>query len=202
MKHRDIILRTDLKLIADIIEPNSRVLDIGCGDGALLDYLTHNKSVSGRGIELSQKGVNQCVGRGLSVIQGNADTDLQYYPDDAVDYAILSQTIQATHNPKHVLEELLRIGRRAIVSFPNFGHWRVRASLAFAGRMPVTKSLAFQWYETPNIHFCTINDFFALCEAMNIKIAETIFLNQNGKQKSLFFPNLTGQQAIFLLDRE
>ncbi|MCZ4281632.1 methionine biosynthesis protein MetW [Kiloniella laminariae] len=195
-------LRSDLRLIADMIEPDSRVLDIGCDDGALLDFLVHNRAVSGRGVELSQKGVNLCVARGLSVIQGNADTDLQYYPDDAFDYAILSQTIQATNNPRHVLEELLRIGQKAIVSFPNFGHWRVRSSLAFAGRMPVTQSLSFQWYETPNIHFCTVDDFFALCQDMNIRIAKTLFLDERGRQKKLLFPNLTAQQAIFFLHRK
>src|SRR5215831_6171564 len=155
-------LRRDLRLIAEMVEPGSRVLDVGCGDGALLAYLTRHKSVDGRGIELSQSGVNACVGHGLSVIQGDADRDLDAYPSGAFDYVVLSQTLQATRQPRRVVEQLVRIGRRAIVSFPNFGHWRIRAELVLRGCMPVTPALAQAWYDTPNIHLCTILDFVAL----------------------------------------
>lgn len=151
-------VRIDLSLIADMVEPGSKVLDVGCGDGALLALLAARRHVDARGIELSREGVAGCVARGLSVIQGDADTDLGDYPDDAFDYVILSQTIQATRAPRRVLENMLRIGRRAIVSFPNFGHWSIRAQLAFKGRMPVTSNLPETWYDTPNIHFCTIRD--------------------------------------------
>src|SRR5215467_6297972 len=159
-------LRRDLRLIAEMIEPGSRVLDIGCGDGALLASLARQKGVDGRGMELSQSGVNACVRHGLSVIQGDADHDLEDYPSDAFDYVVLSQTLQATHQPKRVLEHLVRIGRRAIVSFPNFGHWRIRWGVLTEGRMPVTPALAHPWYETPNIHLCTILDFVALCDEL------------------------------------
>src|ERR671911_2995898 len=155
--------RVDLLVVAQMIEPGARVLDVGCGDGELLRLLAETRGVDGRGIELSREGVNQCVAKGLAVIQGDADTDLADYPNDAFDYVILSQTLQATRQPRAVLEHMLRIGRRAIVSFPNFGHWRVRVDLALKGRMPVTDNLPAAWYETPNIHFCTIKDFRDLC---------------------------------------
>src|SRR5271167_3394401 len=151
--------RVDLLLVADMVERGSKVLDVGCGDGELLRILAERRDVDGRGIELSREGVNECVAKGLAVIQGDADTDLADYPDDAFDYVILSQTLQATRQPRVVLEHLLRIGRRAIVSVPNFGHWRIRAQVALLGRMPITKSLSHSWYDTPNIHFCTIKDF-------------------------------------------
>src|ERR1017187_4667193 len=151
--------RVDLVLMAEMVERGAKVLDVGCGDGELLRLLGESRGVDGRGIELSREGVNECVAKGLAVIQGDADTDLADYPDDAFDYVILSQTLQATRQPRVVLEHMLRIGRRAIVSVPNFGHWRIRAQVAFLGRMPVTESLSHSWYDTPNIHFCTIADF-------------------------------------------
>src|SRR6202171_4067336 len=157
-------LRRALRLIAEMIEPGVRVLDIGCGDGALLAYLARAKAVDSRGIELSQSGVNACVRHGLSVIQGDADRDLEAFPNSAFDVVVLSQTLQATRQPRHVLDELLRIGKRAIVSFPNFGFWRIRLSLFFRGRMPVTELLHNSWYDTPNIHLCTIRDFVVLCD--------------------------------------
>lgn len=196
--------RVDLLLIAEMVEPGSRVLDIGCGDGTLLSILADKHGVDGRGIELSRAGVNQCVAQGLAVIQGNADTDLAYYPDLAFDYAVLSQTIQATRNPRHVLEQLLRIGRRAVVSFPNFGHWRVRTQLMFGGHMPRTDNLPETWYDTPNIHFCSIKDFLALCDDMGVKVERAVALNAYGTKlvsMPLFAQNLFGEQAVFLLSR-
>ncbi len=195
-------IRADLQLIADMIEPGARVLDIGCGDGALLEHLVYVKQVTGRGIELSQEGVNACVSRGLSVIQGDADTDLTDYPAGAFDYAILSQTLQATHDPRHVLEQLVRIGRRAVVSFPNFGHWRSRLYLLCRGRMPVTDALPVSWYETPNIHFCTIRDFSALCAEVGVTVERSLSLDVDGRaapQQSLRLANLLGQSGLFLL---
>ncbi|TDI65697.1 MAG: methionine biosynthesis protein MetW [Alphaproteobacteria bacterium] len=197
--------RTDLVLIADLIEPGSRVLDVGCGDGTLLQMLTNIKDVDARGVELSQTGVNACVARGLSVVQGDADADLPAYPDQAFDYVILSQTIQATRKPKSVLDELLRIGRRVIVSFPNFGYWKVRLHLMMSGRMPMTDLLDQPWYETPNIHLCTIRDFVTMCEGMNVKI-ENAYARRGNRIKMRFskpgmLANLISDEAIFILSR-
>ena len=197
--------RVDLEVIADFIAPRARVLDVGCGDGQLLELLQTDKQVDGRGVEISQRGVNQCVARGLSVIQGDADKDLVYYADKVFDFVILSQTLQATRNPKHVLDDLLQIGERAIVSFPNFGYWRVRLSLLLKGRMPVTKELPYSWYDTPNIHFCTIRDFVNLCEEVGAKVERATALDGAGQRIGLSMPwwfwNFFGQQAVFLLRR-
>ncbi len=195
-------VRGDFQLIADMIETNSRVLDVGCSDGALLEYLTRERGIDGRGMELSQAGVNASVSRGLSVVQGNADTDLADYPDRAFDYVVLSQTLQATHDPRNVLEQLVRIGRHAIVSFPNFGYWRVRLRLLFSGRMPVTASLPAHWYETANIHLCTILDFVELTRRCDIDIERALILRR-GEQakeiKSLWKANWLGRNGMFLL---
>jgi methionine biosynthesis protein MetW len=197
--------RVDLVAISELVTPGSRVLDIGCGDGQLLSLLEATRDVDGRGVEISQKGVNECVARGLSVIQGDADTDLVDYPDKAFDFVILSQTLQATHRPRHVLEHMLRIGRKAIVSFPNFAHWRVRTALGFTGRMPVTRNLPYSWYDTPNIHFCTIRDFLALCGDVNAEVETSMVLNREGHRINfnapLWFWNLFGLQAVFVLRR-
>ncbi|MBV9906061.1 MAG: methionine biosynthesis protein MetW [Hyphomicrobiales bacterium] len=198
--------RVDLLRVAELVAPGSRVLDVGCGDGELLRLLAEERNVDGRGIELSQQGVNDCVAKGLSVIQGDADADLVDYPDDAFDYVILSQTLQATRQPRVVLEHMLRIGRRAIVSAPNFGHWRIRAQVAFLGRMPVTKNLSYAWYDTPNIHFCTIADFIALAREIGATIDKSVALDVHGRPLSPIFSqwawNLLGDQAIFLLHRK
>ncbi len=196
-------IRVDLQVIADMIEPSTRVLDVGCGDGALLEYLNEFKQVDGRGIELSQAGVNACVGRDLSVIQGDADTDLKDYPSASFDYVILSQTLQAVFEPRTVMQELVRIGRRAIVSFPNFGVWHIRLRLLALGRMPVTDSLEHAWYETPNIHLCTIDDFVELCEDIGVTIEHGMVLDAQGRPRALRAPgwlaNLFGEQGLFVL---
>ena len=195
--------RVDLLNLVSMVEPGSRVLDVGCGDGSLLRLLAEKRGVDARGIELSQSGVNLCVAKGLSVIQGDADTDLVYYPDGSFDYVILSQTLQAMRQPRVVMEHMFRIGRRAIVSFPNFGHWKIRLQLLATGRMPVTKNLSYSWYETPNIHFCTIKDFIALVDEMDAEIEQASALDRFGRPVEMTLPrqmwNLFGEQAVFVL---
>ncbi len=197
--------RLDHALIVDMVAPSSRVLDVGCGDGALLQLLAQQKNVDGRGVELSQQGVNHCVAKGLSVIQGDADMDLADYPDNGFDYVILSQTLQATRKPRDALANMLRIGRRAIVSFPNFGHWKVRAALGLTGRMPVTGNLSYRWHDTPNIHLCTIRDFVELVDELDAHIERGVALNRAGAPIRVDAPwwiwNLMGEQAVFLLQR-
>jgi methionine biosynthesis protein MetW len=198
-------IRIDLQQVADLVPAGSRVLDAGCGDGTLLAYLTRFKQVDGRGLELSMARVRAAVSQGLPVIQGNLETDLKDYPAGAFDYVILSQTLQATHNPRAVMEELLRIGRRAIVSFPNFGHWRVRMSVMFGGRMPVTPTLADRWFDTPNIHLCTVLDFLDLCRIMGVRIEQSFALDRLGQRRSFAATghraNLFSEQALFVLMR-
>ncbi|HEU4379243.1 MAG TPA: methionine biosynthesis protein MetW [Hyphomicrobiaceae bacterium] len=198
--------RVDHLLIAQMVAPGSRVLDVGCGDGALLQLLADTKEVDGRGIEVSRERVNACVARGLSVIQGDADRDLDDYPDGAFDYAILSLTIQATRQPKAVLEQLLRIGRRAIVSFPNFGHWRVRSQLLLTGRMPVNEHLPDSWYVSPNAHLCTIKDFVDLCRVVDARVERAVAFNSWGRQLGTWIPltahNMLGEKAVFMLARK
>jgi methionine biosynthesis protein MetW len=199
-------LRGDLKLIADLVAPGSRVLDIGCGEGELLAYLTRAKGVDGRGMELSQAGVNACVRNGLSVIQGDADNDLEAYPTGAFDYVILSQTLQATRHPRQVVESLARIGRRAIVSFPNFGYWRIRLALLIEGRMPRSELLSYPWYDTPNIHLCTIRDFLGLATELGITIEQAQILDHHGHPYRLAvesrLANWLAAQGVFLLSRQ
>ena len=187
-----------------MVERGSKVLDVGCGDGDLLQLL-ESRGIDGRGIELSREGVNRCVAKGLAVVQGDADTDLVNYPDDAFDYVILSQTLQATRQPRVVLENLLRIGRRAIVSFPNFGFWKMRLQLLVGGHMPRTENLPATWYDTPNIHFCTIKDFVQLCDEINVKMERAVALDLYGRPLRLnapwWFWNMFGEQGVFLLSR-
>lgn len=196
-------LRPDLKAIADLVPAGRSLLDVGCGEGELLAWLKEHKNVKGRGIELSQQGVHRAIAKGLSVIQGNADTDLSHYPDKAYDYVVLSQTLQTLQDPKDVLGQLVRIARHAIVSVPNFGYWKNRLYLACKGRMPVTKSLAYEWYDTPNIHFCTITDFVVLCDAMGLAIEKRFYVSQLGIPSSFnnrgLFANLFGEQGVFMI---
>ncbi|MBK19394.1 MAG: methionine biosynthesis protein MetW [Rhodospirillaceae bacterium] len=199
-------LRPDQQLISDMITPDSRVLDVGCGDGALLAYLAEEKNVDARGIELSQEGVNACVALGLSVIQGDADTDLADYPTNAFDYVVLGQTLQATRNPKDVLETLVRIGQHAVVSFVNFGHWRTRLSLLVNGRVPVPAGNKFGWHDSPDIHLCTVLDFVDLCETLGLTIENGLSIDRHNRVRQIKtgsrIANLKGEQAIFLLSRE
>ena len=199
-------IRIDLRLIANLIEPGARVLDVGCGDGSLLRYLVEEKDVDGRGLEISQSGVRECLRQGLSVVQGDADTDLKNYPSGAFDYVVLSETLQTTHNPLIVLRELVRIGRFAIVSFPNFGYWLCRWQLLVRGRMPITKNLPLPWHATPNIHFSTIADFLTTCRQEGIVVARSYAVDQRGALGAFFgarvFANLFGAQGVFLLAAE
>ncbi len=200
------LLRPDLAVIAALIAPSARVLDVGCGDGALLKWLREEKQVDGRGIEINQAEVNAAISSGIPVIQGDVDSDLPHYPDAAYDYVILSQTLQAMRDPKTVLNDLVRIGKKAVVSVPNFAHWRNRLHLAVFGRMPVTKTLSYQWYDTPNIHFCTISDFVVFCEELGITIEHRVVVDARGAKTNFhgrgWAANLFGQQGVFLLSRK
>ena len=194
-------IRYDLKLISDLIEPNSKVLDLGCGDGSLLMYLKKEKNVIPYGVEISEKGIIKCLARGVSVFQGDIDEGLIDYKSNSFDYVILSQTLQVTKRPYYVLKEMLRVGKKCIVSFPNFGCYRIRIYLLFKGRMPKVKFLPYNWYDTPNIHHLTIKDFYDFCKVNNVRILKKIFLsNINKKHRKInFLPNLFAQYAIFLI---
>ena len=198
-------LRPDLKLIANMVAQGASVVDVGCGEGELLAWLRDHKQVNGRGLELSQQGVQSAIAKGLPVIQGDANTDLVHYPSAAYDYVILSQTLQTLQAPNKVLEELVRIGRHAIVSVPNFGYWKNRLYLLLHGRMPVTKSLSYAWYDTPNIHFCTIADFVVLCEQLGLEIEQRLYVDHEGLptafRRAGFMANMFGEQGVFVLRR-
>ena len=198
-----ITLRKDLDLIANLVEDNSKVIDIGCGNGELLNFLSKNKNSKIQGLEINQKKVNKCVSKGLSVIQGDADKDLGLFPEISFDYVILSQTIQATLEPEKILTELTRIGKRVIVSIPNFGFWKVRLDLLIKGKMPITSKLNSTWYETENIHLCTKSDFTDLCDQLNLKIKQTVTIASNKQKRFSGKPNklanIFAEEAIFLI---
>ena len=196
-------LRKDLNLIANLIEDNSKIIDIGCGDGELLDFLNKSKNAKIQGLEIDQKKVNKCVAKGLSVIQGDADKDLSLYPEKSFEYVILSQTIQATLEPKKILYELTRIGEKVIVSIPNFGFWKVRLDLLFKGKMPITRKLNSTWFDTDNIHLCTILDFLELCDQLNLTVKQTVTITSKKQKKFTGKPsikeNIFAEEAIFLI---
>lgn len=195
----EVLGRSDYAIISDLIEPRTRVLDIGCGEGELLEWLATKKDVDARGIEIDAVKVRRAIGRGVSVYQGDIDQGLVDYPDDAFEYVILSQTLQETREPLKVLNDMLRVGRRAIVAFPNFGHWRVRLAHLWTGRSPQTKLFPYEWYDSPNIHFLTVDDFVLLCAKQHWTIERAIYLAGNRKIKSM--PNLLAETAIFLVKR-
>ena len=198
-------MKSEYKIIANIITENSRVLDVGCDDGSLMEFLKKEKKVDIRGIEISKEKVQTCISKGLTVIEGDAEFDLKQFPDNSFDYVVLGQTLQAFINPEVVIKELLRVGNKAIVTIPNFGHWRVRLNLLVQGTMPVTKTLPNEWYNTPNIHMCTIKDFFRFSKTMNFKIFKSLALmNKNVSAittSNLSFKNLFCQLGIFLIEK-
>ena len=198
-------MKSEYKIISDIIEKNSRVLDVGCDDGTLMEFLKNNKNIDIRGIEISKEKVQTCIAKGLTVIEGNAEFDLKQFPNDSFDYVVLGQTLQAFINPEIVIKELLRVGKKAVVTIPNFGHWRVRFNLLFKGTMPITNSLPNDWYNTPNIHMCTIKDFFEFSKKINFKIYKSLALTNknvsNINNSNLFLKNLFGELGIFLIEK-
>lgn len=196
-------MRADLEIIQDWIATDSRTLDLGCGDGTLLHYLKHEKSVRTLGIEIDEQKFNTCVARGLSVIEHNLDLGLERFADKSFDTVVLSQTLQAVKHPEKVLLETLRVGKECIVAFPNFGHWRCRWFLSTKGRMPVSEVMPYTWYDTPNIHFCTIKDFELLCKELNIQILNKVFTSPSGRLQGAAsqWPNLFGSTAIYHLSR-
>jgi methionine biosynthesis protein MetW len=198
-------MKLEFKIIADLLEENTRVLDVGCDDGTLMEFLKKNKNVDIRGIEISKKKVQVCISKGLTVLEGNAEFDLKQFPENSFDYVVLGQTLQAFVNPEIVIKELLRVGKKAIVTIPNFGHWRVRLNLLTKGTMPVTKTLPNDWYNTPNIHMCTIKDFVKFSKTINFKIYKSLALMNknvsNINNSNLSFKNLFAELGIFLIEK-
>ena len=198
-------MKPEYKIISNLIEKDAKVLDVGCDDGTLMEFLKKNKNVNIRGIEISKEKVQTCIAKGLTVIEGNAEFDLKQFPNDSFDYVVLGQTLQAFINPEIVIKELLRVGNRAIVTIPNFGHWKVRLNLLFKGTMPITNSLPHDWYNTPNIHMCTIKDFVEFSKIVNFKIFKSLALiNENVSDinnSNLIFKNLFGELGIFLIEK-
>jgi len=199
-------MKKEFQIIAQLIENNTRVLDVGCGDGILMKYLKQEKNIDTRGLEISKNNVQVCIGKGLTVIEGNAEKDLQQFPNSSFDYVILSQTLQAFYNPEKVINDLLRVANKAIVTIPNFGYWKVRSHLLFKGTMPITKNLPDEWYNTPNLHMCTIKDFFNFCSKKNIKLYKSIALHDqktsNINKMNLNLKNLSSELGIFLIENE
>ena len=199
-------MKSEYKIIADIIDKNARVLDVGCDDGTLMEFLKENKNVDIRGIEISKNKVQTCIAKGLTVIEGNAELDLKQFPNNSFDYVVLGQTLQAFIKPEIVIKELLRVGKKAIVTIPNFGHWKVRLNLLTQGIMPVTNSLPNDWYNTPNIHMCTIKDFVKFSKIIDFKILKSLALINknisNINDSNLFFKNLFSELGIFLIGRQ
>ncbi len=195
----ELLGRSDYAIIGEIVEPNTKVLDLGCGEGELLEWLAANKGVEARGVELSGSKVQKAIARGVSVFQCDMEEGLADYPDQTFDYVILSQTLQEARQPRKVLREMLRVGRRAIVAFPNFGHWRVRLSMMFSGRAPRTSLFPYEWFESPNIHILTVQDFEALAALEGLTVERRYFLS--GRRKVEFLPNLTAEVAVFLVRR-
>ena len=198
-------MKKEFKIIAQLIENNTRVLDVGCGDGTLMKHLKDNKSIDTRGLEISKNNVQTCIGKGLAVIEGNAEKDLAQFPNLSFDYAILSQTLQAFYNPEKVIDDLLRVANKAIITIPNFGYWKIRLHLLFKGTMPITKNLPDEWHNTPNIHMCTIKDFFNFCSDRQIKLCKSLALH-NEKTSSinnlnLNIKNLSAELGIFLIEK-
>jgi methionine biosynthesis protein MetW len=198
-------MKEEFKVISELIDEKSRVLDVGCGDGILMEYLLKNKVVDVRGLEISKEKVKKCLSNGLAVVEGDAEYDLKQFPDLSFDYVILSQTLQAFMSPENVIKDLLRVGKKVIVTIPNFGHWKVRLDLLFKGEMPITKNLPYEWYNTPNLHMCTIQDFYNFCNNKGINIFKTISLNGQKTSKitssNLKFKNLISELGIFLLEK-
>ena len=198
-------MKSEYKIIADMITENTRVLDVGCDDGSLMEFLKEEKNVDIRGIEISKQKVQTCISKGLTVIEGDAEFDLKQFPDKSFDYVVLGQTLQAFINPEIVIKELLRVGNKAIVTIPNFGHWKVRIDLLFQGTMPITKTLPNEWYNTPNIHMCTIKDFFKFSNTINFKIFKSLALRNKNvstiNSSNLYFKNLFCVLGIFLIEK-
>ena len=198
-------MKKEFKIISELIENNTRVLDVGCGDGTLMKYLKDKKNVDTRGLEISKNNVQNCTSKGLSVIEGNAEKDLHQFPYLSFDYVILSQTLQAFYNPEKVIDDLLRVANKAIVTIPNFGHWKVRIHLLLKGTMPVTKNLPNEWYNTPNLHMCTIKDFFNFCSKKKIELYKSIALNGEKtstiNNRNINIRNLSSELGIFLIKK-
>lgn len=198
-------MKNEFKAIIDLIDKNTRVLDVGCGDGTLIEFLKKNKNINIRGLEISKENVQKCIAKGLTVIEGNAETDLKQFPNNSFDYVVLSQTLQAFLNPELVIIELLRVGKKVIITIPNFGNWKLRLHLLIKGTMPITKNLPYQWYDTPNIHMCTIKDFYHFIRSKNFKIFKSLAINNQNisliNDSNIEIKNLFAELGIFLIEK-